>query len=333
MTVANLEIDANSAIILTGSSVLAITSAANIINSSITTAGPQNLLLPSQDIALTDGAILKWGPGSYSYNNVSLTGNSSIVFNGAVALQAQSITIDPCSSISALGTGYPGEQGPGVGGIYSGHGTGGGYGGRGGSRNGSGGITYGDELLPFDLGSGGGNSNLSVNISGAGGGAIRLDVDSLTVNGLIASDGADGVSASGLYGGGGSGGSVLINVKNLAGSGTIRANGGFGRFGGGGGGRIAVYYARTSFDGAIQAKGAMGITAADNGQDGTVNFIKNFVNVAPVADAGPDQAINVGQSVIFRRHIEQRPRRRFAKLQLVIHNGSVGKLGRPHQYR
>jgi uncharacterized repeat protein (TIGR01451 family) len=272
LTVANLYDDANSAIILTGNSVLAVTSAVNISNSSIATAGPQNLRLPSQDIALAQGAILKWGPGSYSYDNVSLTGNSSLVFNGAVALQAQSVTIDPCCSISATGAGYPGEQGPGIGGLYSGHGTGAGYGGRGGSRNDSGGIIYGSELFPSDLGSGGGNSNASINISGAGGGAVRLDVDSLTVNGFITADGTDGIFASGvnLYGGGGSGGSVLINAKTIAGSGVIRTNGGYGRYGAGGGGRLAVYYENSSFTGLTQAKGGTGITTADYGQDGTV---------------------------------------------------------------
>jgi hypothetical protein len=301
LTVANLINDGNSAIILSGGSVLSVTSSINISNSSITTNGPQNLVLPSDDIELSDGAILKWGTGSYFYNNVSLTGNSFIVFNGIVALKAFSVSIDQSCSISAIGTGYPGEKGPGVGGMSSGHGTGGGYGGKGGSRNNSGGGTYGNELNPSEMGSGGGNSNASFNISGAGGGAIRLDVNYLTVNGLIASDGSDGTVASGinLYGGGGSGGSILINVKNLYGSGTIRANGGYGRYGAGGGGRAAAYYKNSAFNGTVQAKGGNGITSSDKGQDGTVDVINNIVNSAPVAQAVTDQEVEVGSDVVL----------------------------------
>jgi hypothetical protein len=54
-----------------------------------------------------------------------------------------------------------------------------------------------------------------------------------------------------------------------------------------------------SFDGTVQAKCGTGVTTADYGQDGTVNIIKKFVNVAPVADAGADQAVNVGGDVVL----------------------------------
>jgi uncharacterized repeat protein (TIGR01451 family) len=212
--------------------------------------------------------------------------------NGSVTLQANAVTVDPCSFISAKGTGFPGEQGPGVGGFYNGHGTGGGYGGRGGSRNDTGGVTYGSSLFPTDMGSGGGNTNASIVHSGSGGGAIRLDVANLTVNGAITADGNDGVyySTLQLYGGGGSGGSIYINVQNLAGAGLIRANGGYGRFGGGGGGRVAVYYESSQFNGSILAQGGTGLSQADYGQAGSVVMqepsLENSPATAMQASAG-----------------------------------------------
>ena len=76
---------------------------------------------------------------------------------------------------------------------------------------------YGDLRQPVALGTGAGISN-------HGGGAIKLVVSgTLTLDGTIAADGATVAHAS--YGGG-SGGSVWLDVGTLTGAGAIRADGG-----------------------------------------------------------------------------------------------------------
>jgi len=42
-----------------------------------------------------------WEAGEYNYNNVLVTGNATLTFNGAVTLNATNITVDLGSSISA----------------------------------------------------------------------------------------------------------------------------------------------------------------------------------------------------------------------------------------
>jgi hypothetical protein len=113
---------------------------------------------------------------------------------------------------------------------------------------------------------------------GDGGGVVRIDVSgTLTVNGTVSADGGDW---SGSYGGGGSGGSVYLNVNRLQGSaqGQLSATGGKGSTsgspdggGGGGGGRIAVEYTSTSFAGAADVSGGIGGNAGQHvGGQGTV---------------------------------------------------------------
>lgn len=60
------------------------------------------------------------------------------------------------------------------------------------------------------------------------------------LDGLITARGQDALDS---YGGGGSGGSVLVDVMNITGHGEINVNGGNGKTGGGGGsgGRIGVH--------------------------------------------------------------------------------------------
>jgi hypothetical protein len=169
-----------------------------------------------------------------------------------VLINAGNITIESGSKISAGGQGYLG--GPGCG--APGQGPGGGnaascyaYGGGGGAYAGAGGAgsaggaaqtnTYGSDIQPTDLGSGGGGGNGG--IGGAGGGAIRLVItNTLRLNGSITANGGNGTDR----GGGGSGGSIYVTTGVLAGSGTFSANGGNGISygGGGGGGRIAIFY-------------------------------------------------------------------------------------------
>ena len=54
-----------------------------------------------------------WEPGVYTYDNVIITNNATLIFNGAVTLNANNLTIDTGASISADGKGFGPETGPG----------------------------------------------------------------------------------------------------------------------------------------------------------------------------------------------------------------------------
>ena len=135
----------------------------------------------------------------------------------------------------------------------------------GGSYGGSGGVaasrttnpTYGDELLPTDFGTGG-----KGNAQSHGGGVVKLIATQLKLDGKIISHG----ETTSSYTGGGSGGSVWLDVGILAGSGSIATNGGHGApeySGGGGGGRIAVYYSDASnfVTSSVESKGGNGYSS------------------------------------------------------------------------
>ncbi|HYN44925.1 MAG TPA: right-handed parallel beta-helix repeat-containing protein, partial [Candidatus Limnocylindrales bacterium] len=112
---------------------------------------------PGGDIIITSNTILN--SGNYTYGNLTITNNATLVFNGSVILNATYLTIDAGSSISSDGKGYGAGSGPGAGNSnFGAGGAGGGYGGEGGDSQGAnGGPTYGSSLAPVDLGSGGGN--------------------------------------------------------------------------------------------------------------------------------------------------------------------------------
>jgi hypothetical protein len=231
--------------------------------------------------------------GEYSFQTLVITNGASLILNSdsslsgfkGVRINAQNILIDANSAISADGRGYPANQGPGVGmakcdywGCRYG---GGGYGGIGNSFDYIvGGIQYGSPQNPLDLGSGGGGWAGYV---GLGGGAIRLSIaDTLTIQGEITSNGNPGRENSG---GSGSGGSIYITTHNLAGSGSILANGGDGyRNGGvtsgsGGGGRIAVHYQSSAFSGSAQAIGGKSFYEVPKAGNGTVVFVDTQNNI------------------------------------------------------
>ncbi len=122
--------------------------------------------------------------------------------------------------------------------------SGGSHGGLGGSHGG--GIpnpVYGALTDPVDLGAGGSCYN-DGRPGGDGGGRVDIQAQGILLDGLISADGAAG---SGNQSGSGSGGSIRIDTSSLAGSGTMRANGGALEVGGGGG-RIAVTYDTMTFD-------------------------------------------------------------------------------------
>lgn len=191
------------------------------------------------------------------------------------------LTLQTGAKILADGLGYSGRGGSQTGAGPGGGGTGGSRNGGGGGHGGSGGAgsdgspsgaVYDSPFYPFDLGSQGGGSSLGGGIGGgAGGGAVLLQVGgALTINGLISVDGVAGIPES-YYssgGGGGSGGTINISAASLAGSGTLRANGGSGtsRGGaGGGGGRISLSYGAKTASLTATANGGSGAGAGTVG--------------------------------------------------------------------
>ena len=161
-------------------------------------------------------------------------------------------------------------SGPGNGGFISSPfygitGGGGGYGGFGGTSaaGASGGNSYGSILQPLTPGSSAGPSGVP---GTPGGGAMKLTVaGTLQLDGRISANGGNAVHEGG---GGGSGGSIWLNVGTLSGSGSISVNGGTGDSfvgGGGGGGRIATYFVANNFSGTVSAYGGLGAAAGGAG--------------------------------------------------------------------
>ncbi len=205
----------------------------------------------SGDLVVANGVSCSLDAGSYTFNSILVQAGGSLVIKGntslnqGVTINVTSLTVESGGSVNADGQGYPASTGPGVG-PDGGQAAGGGHGGQGGNGNGTsvGGVIYGDVYNPNTLGSGGGHG-WNGGIGGAGGGAIRLIVsDTLSLNGVLSTNGNNGNSFYGA-GGGGAGGSIWVTANTLNGNGTIQANGGdgansYGAAGGGGGGRIAL---------------------------------------------------------------------------------------------
>ena len=215
--------------------------------------------------------------GEYNYDNLIITNNATLTLEGdsqssnsfkGVKITAVNLTITKGASISADQKGYGPDQGPGVVEALSGvSNPGASYGGL--SYNNPNGVTYGSEIEPIHLGSGGAGLN-------HGGGAIRIVVsDTFTNDGIISSNGGDSSS----------GGSIYVTANNIVGSGIFRANGGrlyqAGHFKSpGGGGRVALYYQTSSFSGIIEAKGGCGDygnggICAQNGTAGVFDTLNN----------------------------------------------------------
>jgi hypothetical protein len=95
----------------------------------------------------------------------------------------------------------------------------------------------------------------------------------MTVNGTFSADG-NAAGANALERGAGAGGSLWVNGGTLAGSGTIRANGGNAGTGGGagGGGRIALDVTANTFSGLYQVSGGARSTSSHSGYAGTISF-------------------------------------------------------------
>ena len=141
-------------------------------------------------------------------------------------------------------------------------------------------LPYGKLENPIFLGSGGSSSCGFGSKAGNGGGRISIISDKLIINGRISANGNEGVEINqNDFSGGGSGGSIKINVGEISGTGEIEAKGGDGSFkvrldnrrGGGGGGRIAIFYTSSNFpEDNIYVKGGFGNTGEYSGSSGTV---------------------------------------------------------------
>ncbi|MBT5808160.1 hypothetical protein HOI18_02685, partial [Candidatus Uhrbacteria bacterium] len=199
------------------------------------------------------------------------------------------------------GTGAGIGAGTGSGGIGSG---GGGYGGAGGAGDGrntdaAGGGTHGSNTAPLRFGSSGGQGSTAE--GGYGGGLVYIQQDSgtFTHNGDIIADGAIGEIAEGLpvderATGGGSGGSIYLNLTaTFTGStGTFSADGADGEEntsfttygGGGGGGRVAVLYSSdtSSFlSGLADSTVAVGGTGPSTAVDGSTGSLYTAASSTP----------------------------------------------------
>ena len=172
------------------------------------------------------------------------------------------------AAISADAQGWDGDTGPAPGTTATNdNSSGGGYGGMGGASAGgaAGGETNGSAQMPVGWGSGGGVAFGKMVQLSQGGGAIKLTAGTLTIDGTVSANGANGTFPGA---GGGAGGSVWLTAGMLAGAGEIAANGGSGQAGvsgGGGGGRIAIYALTNEYSGGVTANGGPGFASGGNG--------------------------------------------------------------------
>jgi hypothetical protein len=229
---------------------------------------------PNQNEDLVISSKTVWDNTNYTCN--SITVNSTLIINSTGAgnttinITAGTINITSTGVITASGTGFIENQGPGrPTGANSDQGAG--YGGSGGrTASGTEGPQYGSIKYPLQMGSGG---NSGAAGQGRGGGAIVINATNLIVDGRL------DVNASVCSEGGGSGGSIFINVTTLSGSGMIDAQGrgsAASGDGGGSGGRIAIYYNTSSFTGTFNLTGGRGVSTAltSDGGAGTL-YLKN----------------------------------------------------------
>lgn len=227
---------------------------------------------------------------------------------------ASNLTVNAGGAINVDGMGYTAGQGPG-------HPTvnhwGGCYGGiAGGSGTGMG-PTYGSITSPTNCGSGGYNGP-------GGGGAIRLIVGgTTTVNGAISATGG----SNGTWNVG-SGGAVFLTTGVLMGSGTIRANGGYG-FASGGGGRIAVILTNaTGFSNVkLQAYGSICPNSGSQGAGGTI-YLENTNNTPGhgtlVVDYGNVVPANRAVNVTMQNGKDASS---YSFSTIILTNGAVYALG------
>ncbi len=217
----------------------------------------------TMDVTVQNKAVGLLPPGGFwSPHNVLIRSNgmlTAFASSGTRVVNANTVNIEAGGVISLDGAGYNSQSGPGSGIAGSNQRGGGGHGGYGGGNVLAGGGVYDFIQSPINAGSGGASyiSGPPYSYGGAGGSALQLRANTLTVNGKLSANGANG----GYNSGGGAGGSLYLLGNNLAGNGIISANGGpaTGSTGGGGGGRVAIYCTTSNnFTGQLSASGGNG---------------------------------------------------------------------------
>ena len=229
-------------------------------------------IVKAEDLTLSSGTT-SIGPGTISYDNVTLSGTAILNVAGnttlnitntlyltdtavlytkssgaspngvGVTINATTLTIDANARIDGNGLGYYSSGGAtGYGPGYYNAFTGGSHGGLGAPGNQGMTYLYGSASSPISLGSCGYHYNSGVRVSG--GSAVKLTISgTTTLNGSIQMNGAVYTSTQSV---GGSGGSIWLTTNSLDGSGTFQASG-LGTTYRGGGGRIAIYYNTETF--------------------------------------------------------------------------------------
>ncbi|CAM6085481.1 unnamed protein product [Calypogeia fissa] len=254
---------------------------------------PDEVTSPSEDCTLNTSSPFTLQVCRVEELQIEGTVKGSVVH----AQRIRTVSLTPEGVLTASGWGCKG--GLGKGGMSETYAAGGGgHGGLGGRGyfNGSwasGGIEYGNNDMPCELGSGSGNSSTGEVTSGGGIivlGSLEHPLVNLDVSGSLT---ADGGSASVLStetqvggAGGGSGGSLLLFLETLTlrnGSILSTAGGHGGPIGGGGGagGRVHLhwsniatgedYLAIANVKGEINARGGTGSDLATEGSNGTVS--------------------------------------------------------------
>ncbi|MCX2802078.1 fibronectin type III domain-containing protein [Microbulbifer thermotolerans] len=221
---------------------------------------------------VVDGYTLEL-PQDYSFDSITVKNSGKIttpaasdIFTSGITLSATDFYISSNSYIDVSGKGYlPSEEV-----SYQ---SGGSYGGLGGVlADGTTNAVYGSAVAPMDFGTGGRYQDDSQPGS-RGGGAIKLVADRLEHYGYIDANGY----GSSSYKGGGSGGSIWLDIGELVvgGNGYIRANGGYGiNAGAGGGGRVAIYYeSLTGLNTSrVEANDGGSNSSGVDGEDGSVHI-------------------------------------------------------------
>lgn len=292
-----------------------------------------SILTPDGNL-IVDGFTLELG-GGQSYNNIEIKNGGLLTATRPANADVQSFTlsaanifIDSTSKVDVTAKGIPPLQN----GSYHG-GSHGGIGGRSYYSNGSPMAPYGEFIAPTSYGPG---STLPYSIS-YGGGALKIETETMRLDGSIV---ANGEPLNGTTGGGAAGGSIWIDVEKISssGSGKITANGsrastqpvdywGSYRAGGGGGGRVAIHYEEMEGFGIenIFVDGGMQEQGAQSGAPGTI-YLHSKIN-------NSDRKLFIKNSTINPTQAEQALARLDAGISLsvkntnVIHEGDISLKG------
>ena len=219
----------------------------------------QDMPIQVHSLSLLDGAVLKHLATTPSQEySLRLTVTNELFIDASSRIDVTSLGYGIYYSVgNTTASGAKGQSG-------------GSYGGLGYDSGGRANTTYGDYRDPNQLGSGGAGE---LGSGGAGGGLVRIKAARAHIEGSILANGAPGLDTNYRQGGGGSGGAVRLDVDTLSGAGLIAANGGNKSNGSasGGGGRVAIYYqSNEDFDLASQAQAHSGASGSRQGGVGTV---------------------------------------------------------------